>query len=128
MRKYVCLVLFNIFLIGSVSAKGYFKWSPTARKAYEKTLELRFSEAQQLLNDMKVTEPDNLIRLHVEDYIDFFTVYIGEEEAVFKQLEKRKENRLEQISEDGDPNSPYYLFLQADIRLHWALARLKFEE
>ncbi|MFK7933466.1 MAG: tol-pal system YbgF family protein [Saprospiraceae bacterium] len=128
MRKFTCLIILSLLFSGGISAKGYFKWSPTAKKAYKKTLELRFAEAQQLLATMKTAEPDNLIRLHVEDYIDFFTVYIGEEEAVFKRLEARKEERLAKISEDGDPESPYYLFLQADIRLHWALARLKFEE
>lgn len=124
----VLLLIFTLLLYGNSFAKGYFEWSPLAKNAYENTLQLRFTEARQQLLKMQVDEPDNLIRLHVEDYIDFFTVYIGEEVNVFKKLEDKKEARLAQIVAEGDPNSPYYLYLQADIRLHWALARLKFEE
>lgn len=124
----ILLLIFTCLISWNSHAKGYFEWSPIAKVAYENTLQLRFDDARQQLDKMKLEEPDNLLRLLVEDYIDFFTVYIGEEEEVFKKLEKRKEERLHQIAEEGDPNSPYYLYLQADIRLHWALARLKFEE
>ncbi|MCB0662198.1 MAG: hypothetical protein KDC24_05640 [Saprospiraceae bacterium] len=77
---------------------------------------------------MRAKEPDNLIRLQLENYIDFFTVYITEDEAVFEALEKNKDNRIAIIKDSGLDNSPYFLYLQANIRLHWALARLKFEE
>ena len=109
-------------------AKKRFEWTPALREAYNKTLSLRFGEAEADLAKIRKTDPDNLIILHVENYLDFFHVYINEEETEFKKLEKNKEKRLEIIEAEGDKSSPYYLFLQADIRLHWALARLKFEE
>ncbi|MEL7020543.1 MAG: hypothetical protein AAGK47_02955 [Bacteroidota bacterium] len=109
-------------------AQGYFEWTTTARAAYDKTMQLRLVEASELLEQMKIAEPNNLLRLHVADYIDFLTVYIDEDETTFQQLEAQKNQRLEQISRQGDSNSPYYLYVQADIHLHWALARLKFEE
>ena len=77
---------------------------------------------------MKREEPSNLIRIQLENYIDFFTVYIREDASQFERLEKNKDSRIELIKQSNLTQSPYYLYLQANIRLHWALARLKFEE
>jgi tetratricopeptide (TPR) repeat protein len=120
-------LLFLLFLLPA-HAKKRFEWTPALREAYNKTLSLRFKDAASDLVKIRQTDPDNLLILHVENYLDFFHVYINEEESEFKRLEKNKDKRLETIEKEGDKSSPYYLFLQADIRLHWALARLKFEE
>ena len=105
----------------------YFEWSDRARIAYKKVLQLRFREAQSYINRLRINEPDNLIVHHIENYRDFFTVYLNEDKDEFNRLEKNKEKRLNAV-EDGDKDSPYYLYLQANIRLQWALARLKFRE
>lgn len=123
------ILLFSLlFLTFSLQAKKRFEWTPALRSAYEKTLSLRFVEAEAELASIKLNDPDNLMVLHVENYLDFFHIYLNEDETEFKKLEKNKEKRLEIIEEQGDKNSPYYRYLLADIRLHWALARLKFEE
>ena len=44
-----------------------------------------------------------------------------------QSCQKNKDIRLAKIS-SGDKKSPYYKFCQAEIKLHWALSRLKFEE
>ena len=108
-------------------ARAHYAWTPVARAAYGKVIQLRFDEGNALLAQLAREEPDNLIRLHIENYRDFFTVYISEDLAAFERLEPNKEARLKRIRQ-ADVNSPYTLYLQADIRLHWALARLKFEE
>lgn len=124
-RFSLLLLLFLPFLL---PAKGaYFSWSDKAREAYSKATQLRFTEAKSLLNQLQTDEPANLIRIHIENYIDFFTVFINEDYAEFQGLEKNKDLRLKQLRE-SPANSPWHLFLQADIRLQWALARLKFEE
>ena len=118
------LLLSPLALPGS---EAYFTWSPKARQAYDKAIQLRFTEAERLLAQLKRDEPSNLIRLHVENYIDFFRVFINEDYEEFKRLEKNKDLRLQQLK-NSPASSPWRLYLQADIRLQWALARLKFEE
>ena len=118
------LLLSPLALPGS---EAYFTWSPKARQAYDKAIQLRFTEAESLLAQLKRDEPSNLIRLHVENYIDFFRVFINEDYEEFKRLEKNKDLRLQQLK-NSPASSPWRLYLQADIRLQWALARLKFEE
>ncbi|MEZ4949295.1 MAG: hypothetical protein R2879_02410 [Saprospiraceae bacterium] len=102
--------------------------SPTAVEAYHEVMNLRFKKAEALIAKMKREEPSNLIRIQLENYIDFFTVYIREDASQFERLEKNKDARIELIKQSNLTQSPYYLYLQANIRLHWALARLKFEE
>jgi tetratricopeptide (TPR) repeat protein len=118
------LLLFLFYLPGLA---GEFNYSPLAKTAYENVMSLRFEEAYLQIAQLKREEPNNLVAYHIENYIDFFRIYISESKTEFNRLKKNKEARLKLI-EQGDPNSPYFLFIQADIRLHWALARLKFEE
>lgn len=105
----------------------YFRYTADARKAYDLVLSLRFDEARQLLADLRRRDPENLIVHHVEDYIDFFTIYINEDPEEYRRLVQNRDLRL-MLVEQGNPDSPYYRFVQADIRLHWAIARLKFGE
>lgn len=131
MMKHIITFLLIVvpFIVSSLRAgNAYFEFSPLAKTTYAEIMNLRFPKAKSLIAEMKEKEPDNLIRLQLENYIDFFTVYITEEEATFKRLEKNKDIRIARIKDSGVEDSPYYLYLQANIRLHWALARLKFEE
>jgi len=110
------------------NGQGHFTWTPGLKQAYHDVISLRFDRAETELAALRKTDPGNLLLLHVENYLDFFKVYIAEDEAEFQRLEKNKDRRLRRIVKEGDKNSPYFLFLQADIRLQWALARLKFEQ
>lgn len=109
-------------------AQGYFKETPLIKEAYEHIMDLRFEDANRVIVNIKNQEPDNLLVLHLENYIDFFTVFINEEKKEFKALEKNKKKRIKEIEKKGDISSPYYLFVQAEIELQWALARAKFNE
>lgn len=108
-------------------AGRYFAFSPTAKDAYRKATSLRFAEAKLMLSQMQAAEPDNLMALFVENYVDFFTVFIDEDKDEYRRLLKNMDKRLDKISR-GDRNSPYYLYAQAEIRLQWAILRGKFGE
>lgn len=127
----VVLVCFYFSLFFSwclpAEAAGRFEFTPKAITAYNKVINLRFQEAKQLIFQIKYEDPENLIVYHIENYIDFFTIFINEDKAEFQRLERNKEYRLKQLQK-GDKKSPYYLYTQAEIQLQWALARLKFEE
>lgn len=125
MKLVLTFILLLFFFPGF--SNGYFKFSPTARQAYEQAISLQFEEARQNVSQLKQEEPNNLIVHLIENYIDFFTVFIDEEQEVFRILEKNKNHRLDLIRR-GDDFSPYYLYCQAEIKLQWALVRLKFEE
>lgn len=101
--------------------------SPGIETAYQLILELRFDEARKNIASIKENEPNNLMVYHIENYIDYFEIFLSEDQERLNKLSPNKARRLEAIKK-GDPESPYYLFTQAEIMLQWALARSKFEE
>lgn len=125
--NHLLTLLFTAVLLSHNLPARHFHYTPSAREAYEQVLSLRFEEAKATIAQVRRRDPDNLVVYHIENYIDFFSIYIGESEAEFQRLKANRDLRLAQIA-SGDPASPYYLYVQADIRLQWALARLKFGE
>lgn len=90
-------------------------------------MRLQLPVADSLLSVASRQDPDNLLIPFVADYTDFFRLYIREDESYYYDILYRKKARLRQI-QSGDDSSPFYLFCQAEIHLHWAIARLKFRE
>lgn len=127
MYKYLLLLISLLASANTTLASYRFEYTSQARAAYERVISLRFEEANGILQQMKIEDPQNMIIYHIENYVDFFTIFINEEEEEFDRLEKNKHTRLANI-QNGPKDSPYYLYTQAEINLQWALARLKFEE
>ncbi len=117
------LLCFYLFLEGQYD----FVINPRLEEAYDLIVSLRMEEAQKLLSETKQHAPNNLMPYFFENYIDFLTVFVHENENEFKVLEKNKECRLNSMSK-GDKKSPYYLYTQAEIRIQWAIVRIKFGE
>jgi tetratricopeptide (TPR) repeat protein len=125
------ILMFNIAFAENPSRrfqKKRFEWTPDLVSAYHKVTSLRFTQAEADIWAIKKQDPQNLMVLHVENYLDVLKIYINENEAEFNRLEKHKEQRIREISNNGDSDSPWFLYLQADIRLQWAVVRLKFEQ
>lgn len=108
--------------------QAYFKITPDIEKAYRNAISLKFQSANELITKIKQEDPNNLMVLHIENYVDFFTIFINEDKKEFERLEKNKKRRLNLIKKKGDQKSPYYRFIQAEINLQWAVARAKFEQ
>lgn len=125
-KTYLVLILFFICTIYKVNAARY-EFTPLATRAYKSVISLRFGDAYKDLAQMRLTEPDNLLYYYISDYIDVMKVFINEDKAEFKKLEKNKAKRLEALA-TGPQDSPYFLLTQAEINIHWALARIKQEE
>lgn len=123
-----CLVLSILsFVLTAKAVNPAFDFTPLHQEAYDYITALRFEEGEKTISRIKTLQPDNKLIFLIEDYLDFLTIFINEEQTEFKNREKNKETRISAIKE-GDKNDPYYLFAQAEIHLHWALSRLKFGE
>lgn len=116
---------FIFFNVGNASAN--FEMNDACIKAYNEILNFRFDSGKQILDTEKRKNPSNKIPYYIENYIDFFKLFIGEDKKDLDISRGNKSYRLSQI-EKGDHSSPYYLFTQAEIHLQWAFARLKFGE
>ena len=124
------IAIFCFFLIiqsALASGQGYFESTPDMEEAYRLISTLRFDEGRKKIASIKENDPENKLVYLVENYIDFFTIFINEEKEEYERLSENKELRLDQIKR-GDKESPYYRFAIAEIHLQWATARLKFGE
>lgn len=97
------------------------------KKAYNEVFRFRFDNATNLLEKNKKTNPDNNFTYFIENYIDFFKLYISEDKSLYSTVEKNVEKRIN-LLKDSKKDSPYYLYTQAEIHLQWALCKLKFKE
>ncbi len=127
MQKRLPLLIMLLALSGSKLLAANYEYNSRCTTALEHVLALRLDDARKLIELERKENKDNLLPYYIENTIDFITIYIHEEEDEFKLLEKRKEERIDAIRR-GDPNLPYYNYLQAEIHIQWAFSRLKFEE
>jgi hypothetical protein len=121
------VLLFLLIGLSDVNGQSYFDYNQDVQRAYTFILQLKMDSAQYIIDELKANAPDNLAPYHVENYIDFFTVFLGEREDDFTQFEERKDARLERIKQ-AEINSPFWRLSQAEITLQYALVRSKFGE
>ena len=120
-------ILTLLFLFLSNPLFALFQMNERMQQSYTHIINLEFEAAQQLLNlELKENFENRMIDIQY-NYIDFLTILIGEEEEFFSIAQYSKQDRIYRI-QNGDENSPYYLYAQAEVHLQWAFARLKFEE
>jgi len=116
-----------LFLLLSNFAYASFDVNENIKNSYKHIINLEFEEAHDLLEVEAESSPNNgFIPLH-KNYIDFLTILISEDNAYFENAEKQKNLRLD-LLENAEENSPYYLYVQAEVHLQWAFSRLKFDE
>ena len=120
-------VFIVIFLLIGLQAQATFEWNENCQKAYTEIIHLKFEHGKELLEIEKQQNPQNLLPYFIENYIDFLRIQIGEEQRDFNLSKENKKNRLD-ILEEGDENSPWFLYSQAEVHLQWAGNRLKFKE
>ncbi len=123
------LVVTSLLLLSSLILSAQYRFEITAdmEEAYGYAMSLRKTKALEKIQYIKTTDPNNLMVLHVENYLDFFEIFINEDEDQFDKLERNKDKRLRQIK-DAKVESPYSRFVRAEITLQWALARMKFNQ
>jgi hypothetical protein len=125
MKKILIIPLF-ILLTGNFSFAS-FDFNQNCKNAYDKIISLRFDEGIILLDSEKTVNPNNKIVLYLEDYIDFLKLIISEDASLYYTLQDNKEARIDKI-EETEEESPYYNYCLAEINLHWAFARMKFQD
>lgn len=121
-------IFFSFFIVSDLNALAkYFKITSGIKNAYTNITNLKLEKAQSILDSIKKSEPNNMLVYHIENYIDFYRIFINENYNEYQILRGNKEIRLKKLSE-GDKNSPFYRFSLAEVNLQWALERMKFEE
>jgi len=130
-KRWICLLTFSCFFCYSsvLNAQEYYvEYSPQSRSIYEDIIDLKLDSIPFKIDILKNTEPYNLASLHLENYLDFFTIFITEEKYEFEKRSKNKDIRISIIEDNLDDSNPYKRFMLAEINLQWALTRSKFNQ
>jgi len=107
------------------TAQKVFDFNATCREAYKEIIQLKLQRGQELLQQEKAANPDNLVPVFLENYIDFFNLFFNEDPAEYSRRIKNLDARLDQLN-DGPATSPFYLYCKAVIHFQWAAVRIKF--
>ena len=103
----------------------HFDFSTSCQQAYRAIVQLKLEEGSRILEAEKKRDPDNLIPVFLENYIDFFTLFFNEDPAEYQLRKNGLDKRIELMSE-GPESSPFSLFTRSIIHFQWAAVDIKF--
>ncbi|MDE3253718.1 MAG: hypothetical protein KGO92_13005, partial [Bacteroidota bacterium] len=121
-------VLFVFFLWGSIGrcqAQKVYEFTATCQQAYQEITQLKIRNGVALLAKAKAENPDNLIPVFLESYVDFFTLFLNEDPGDFARLYPKYSEQLAALQE-GPKSSPFYNYCLSMVRLHKATTAIKF--
>lgn len=118
------LLLFCSYI---VHAEKVYDFNATCQQAYNAITSLKINQGQQLINQAKLQNPDNLIPDFLESYIDFFVLFFNEDPAEFKIRKPHFGEHLDRLYE-GQDNSPFYNYCRTIVYLQRACVEIKFGE
>ena len=125
--RLIILFLLTAFTCIKASAEKVFDFNATCQQAYREIISLKIDNGQELVNQARRQNPDNLIPDLLDGYIDFFVLFFNEDPADYKVRKPKYDERLDRIS-DGPENSPFYKFCKSVLYLQRASVEIKFGE
>lgn len=117
----------SLICVNAEGQEAYFDYNEELKEVYHLILQLKGDQAQLKIDSLRKAEPVNLAVVHVENYIDFFRVFLQEEQRDFDQFKLNYQRRID-LLDHYNLDSPYTSFAKAEIYLQFALARSKFGE
>jgi tetratricopeptide (TPR) repeat protein len=124
MKHFFLFIILFCSLHTGISQKVY-DFNAVCQQAYQEILRLKIDQGQTLIQKAKQQNPNNLIPIVLESYIDFLVLFLKEDPAEYKIRYPRFSERIEAL-EDGPQESPFYRLALSNIRVHKAASAIKF--
>ncbi|HCL07075.1 MAG TPA: hypothetical protein DHW64_14500, partial [Chitinophagaceae bacterium] len=105
MKQASTLVIFLVLSLSSISQKVY-DFNALCQQAYYEITRLKIEHGQELIQKAQLQNPENLIPVVLESYIDFLVLFLNENPADYKIRYPRFSERINAL-EEGPTNSPY---------------------
>ncbi len=118
---------FKYGILLSFQVNAQFNFTKEHEAVYNEFLNLRVNNGQVAIQHLLKEDPKNGITIYLANYGDVIKLFLTEDEKLYKFLAKNEDIRLKKI-QALDKKSPYYLFTQAEIKLHWAFVKLKMSD
>jgi predicted negative regulator of RcsB-dependent stress response len=101
------------------------RFNSRLQEAYFDIQKLKIAQARDVIDSERVHDPKNPFIAYLDNYADLHILLISENKSDFNLFNEKVEKRLQIVGEINDA-TPYKKFLQAEMRMHWAFAKLKF--
>ena len=105
-------------------AQPVFEFNSTCQQAFQEITRLKINSGKQLIQKARQQNPDNLIPELLDNYIDFYTLFLNEDPDELKTRLPNFEIRLNKVKQ-GPSSSPFYLYCQSMILLQRAASVIK---
>jgi hypothetical protein len=123
-------LLFLCSLFGSESentAAISFSYTPGCIEAMKYISVLKIEKARELLEAEHRKYPNNFAIQYLQDCADYYRLMSNHDPAEVEHLEKNKSQRLA-LMKQLPRTSPYALYAEAEINLHWSVVKLMNQE
>lgn len=117
----ICRVVF-LFALSLPTFAFEAEFTSNLQKAYAEIFKLRVQTGRELLAKENAKNP---FRVYAENYADMVELLNSEDEEAYERILDKEGERLELI-EKTDKKSPYNRFLRAELKIHWALLKIRF--
>ncbi len=112
-----------IFWVGTLSY-SYAQFTPQQLQSYQEILNLRLKNAEYILAK---ENNDDAVNAYLKNYVLVLHLLASQHDSLFQATKEQEEATLAQIKK-WKRQSPYYRFLQAEVKIQWAIIKLLWGE
>jgi tetratricopeptide (TPR) repeat protein len=124
MKQTTIVILFFILPLSAISQKVY-DFTATCQQAYYEITRLKIEHGQELIQKARLQNPNNLIPVVLESYIDFLILFLNENPVDYALRYPRFSERID-VLDEGPESSPFHRFALGTVRVHKAASAIKF--
>ena len=125
MRQFLFLLTFFFASLFTAGAQQKFDFNAACLQAYQEINKLKFETAEAQLQKIRLQQPDNLVPILLDNYIDFYTLFFNEDPDYYTRQMGVMQSRLD-LLQKGDKSSPFYLYSQSMLRIQRGAVQIKF--
>lgn len=119
---YKFFVLTFSFFFATIVQSQTFENTDFCQKAYKNIIALKLDSGLYFLQKERSLNPSNNYTVYLHNYIDFLKIFTSGDMAHYENVVKPNfSNRIDLIENAETENSPYFLYIQAEIYLHSAI-------
>ena len=122
---FIILAFFSLASIAN--AEKVYEFNSTCQQAYQEIIKLKINNGIALIGKAKQQNPDNLIPIYLESYVDLISLFFNEDAAEYAIKKPKLEERIK-LLEQGPQNSPFYRFCLSEAYVQKAFIEIKFTE
>lgn len=126
MRKAVFIFILILINFAAIAQKVY-EFNSTCQQAYKEICMLKIASGIVLIEKAKQQNPNNLIPIFLESYVDVLELFFDENEANYKLKKSSINNRISELKK-GSTTSPFYNFCLCNAYLHKSVISIKYNE